>query len=543
MEHATEVDDPELVRAELARIIASPDFSASDRNRRFFVYVVEEALAGRGGRIKAYTVATTVFGRDEHFDAQLDSIVRIEAGRLRRALEHYYLTAGAQSPIRIDMPRGTYAPVFTYVDVSKTENHAPRASLARASFRKPVILVLDMVDESPTAFPFLASGLTRQIVVGLTRFSQLRVFGQQTVQSLGGAGDLSRIREELSVDFFVAGGLFLAKDRLHVDGLLIDAHSGCYLWAEAFDRPCDPSELLVIRDEIAGNVVRNLAQPWGAISTALASEAIGKQADDMTAFDAIVCFNEYAASFDPSLYPKARSALERALRIDPEFGEAWACLSRLQTEAIRFGFRIDGDPLPGVMLNRAIESARRAIGFCPRSSQSFLALGIAYWFKGDIEGSLAALSTAVTLNPNDTEALAELGFRNCLRKDWDQGVPQIVEAYDRNPALPSNYRVGLSLWHMTHGRMQVAHDEAMRMSAAGVLYRHFLIAVTSSALGRLEEVRDAINAMLEIDPSYASRIEEDLMVRNVHPDLIMMLADSVRAAGLKVLQRPAVGVD
>ena len=102
----------DAVRAELSRILASPHFDASERNRSFLTYVVEEALAGRTDRIKAYTIATEVFGRDAKFDPQLNSIVRIEAGRLRRSLERYYLTDGRTSHLRIDIPRGGYAPVF-----------------------------------------------------------------------------------------------------------------------------------------------------------------------------------------------------------------------------------------------------------------------------------------------------------------------------------------------------------------------------------------------------------------------------------------------
>ena len=76
------------IRAAVERIVDSPDFTASDRARNFLRYVVEEALSGRADRIKAFSVAIEVFGRDETFDAQNDPVVRIEAGRLRRALEH-----------------------------------------------------------------------------------------------------------------------------------------------------------------------------------------------------------------------------------------------------------------------------------------------------------------------------------------------------------------------------------------------------------------------------------------------------------------------
>ncbi|MFN7595172.1 MAG: hypothetical protein ACK5PT_00125, partial [Cereibacter sp.] len=84
MEPLTSLDE---IGAQMARVLSSKDFDASDRNRRFLEYVVQEAMAGRADRIKAYSIATTVFGRNEDFDPQQDAIVRIEAGRLRRSLD------------------------------------------------------------------------------------------------------------------------------------------------------------------------------------------------------------------------------------------------------------------------------------------------------------------------------------------------------------------------------------------------------------------------------------------------------------------------
>ena len=94
------------------RILSSPDFSASKRRKGFLRFVVEEALAGRAEIIKAYTIAVTVFGRSKDFDSQVDPIVSVEAGRLRRALAQYYLTAGINNPLRIEIPKGTYVPAF-----------------------------------------------------------------------------------------------------------------------------------------------------------------------------------------------------------------------------------------------------------------------------------------------------------------------------------------------------------------------------------------------------------------------------------------------
>ena len=78
--------------------------------------MVEEALAGRGEELTQAAIATQVFGRKDDFDALLDPIVRIQAGRLRRSLERYYLLAGKADPVRIGLPKGSYLPAFVAVD-------------------------------------------------------------------------------------------------------------------------------------------------------------------------------------------------------------------------------------------------------------------------------------------------------------------------------------------------------------------------------------------------------------------------------------------
>src|SRR5690349_3008027 len=75
----TDPVDAEAVREALGRILASANFLASERNKRFLSFVVEETLSGRSDRIKAYTIAVDVFNRDESFDAVADPLIRIEA--------------------------------------------------------------------------------------------------------------------------------------------------------------------------------------------------------------------------------------------------------------------------------------------------------------------------------------------------------------------------------------------------------------------------------------------------------------------------------
>ena len=117
----------EEVRAQLARIVASPDFDVPERSRGFLRYVVEETLAGRGERIKGYTVAVEVFGRDAAVDTNVDPVVRIEAGRLRRALERYYLMAGEAEPVLIRHPKGRLHPCLRPPRVRRPDPLSGRA--------------------------------------------------------------------------------------------------------------------------------------------------------------------------------------------------------------------------------------------------------------------------------------------------------------------------------------------------------------------------------------------------------------------------------
>lgn len=120
----------EEMRAELRRVIDSPDFPATPRNRAFLEYIVTRELAGEGESISAYAVATAVFARSELFNSLLDPIVRIEAGKLRRDLETYYLKSGRCNPLRLTVPRGAYRPRFIVPSADATSTPGPRAAFS-----------------------------------------------------------------------------------------------------------------------------------------------------------------------------------------------------------------------------------------------------------------------------------------------------------------------------------------------------------------------------------------------------------------------------
>src|SRR5690242_9775823 len=116
----------DAVRAELEAVLASPSFASPERLRRFLRYLVEKALAGEAGELKEYGIGLDVFDRDASYDPRVDSTVRVHAGKLRERLREYYLSGGKESAVRIDIPKGTYAPVFTFPEAPQVEDSRRR---------------------------------------------------------------------------------------------------------------------------------------------------------------------------------------------------------------------------------------------------------------------------------------------------------------------------------------------------------------------------------------------------------------------------------
>lgn len=105
--------DRMAVNAQLERILASPEINSAKRLGQFLRYVTEQVIDGQENTINQYSIGIEALNYPVDFDPQNNPMVRIHAGRLRRALTAYYSSQGVDDPIRIDIPKGRYVPVFT----------------------------------------------------------------------------------------------------------------------------------------------------------------------------------------------------------------------------------------------------------------------------------------------------------------------------------------------------------------------------------------------------------------------------------------------
>jgi len=104
--------DRDAVLRQLERILASPLFKHSKRYPLLFRFVVERALEGRSHQLKERTLGVEVFCRDPDYDTNLDPVVRIAAGEIRKRIAQYYHEPGHEHEMRIDLPCGSYVPEF-----------------------------------------------------------------------------------------------------------------------------------------------------------------------------------------------------------------------------------------------------------------------------------------------------------------------------------------------------------------------------------------------------------------------------------------------
>lgn len=281
--HLGSIVTHQQIRSQLAKINATEEFQRSKRSLRFLNYIVEETLAGRASRIKAYSVAISVLDRDDTFDPQTDPMVRIEASQLRRRLERYYLTQGAADPVVIDLPKGGYVPVFRLAEAAVPpeveSKHGSRpftgrvvsAALATALMTACIVIVAAILIFPPqrhsTAFRLQSSPTLR-----ILPFSAATPDERSAVVAAGLADEVTQVlTRHGAVDvlghapgaaMLLTGSVRSNAGVIRLTASLIDARMGTYIWTEAYDMPAD-DPVLAIQNALANDLGGRLVASAG----------------------------------------------------------------------------------------------------------------------------------------------------------------------------------------------------------------------------------------------------------------------------------------
>src|SRR5262249_27117312 len=279
---ATVDSEAEAVRRQLERVLASANFTRSERLSRFLRFVVEGHLEGRDNELKHSVIALEVFGNRD-YDPDQDSIVRTEAGRLRARLAEYYTREGARDPVIIELPKGGYVPVFRRLEGAE-EKTAPlrsrlRMAVALASLvvalavtgwwwvqRKtaPVaiaVLPLENLSHDP-ASDYFADGLTDELIRNLSVIEGLAVRSRTSSFAFKGKPrDVREVGKQLSADYILEGSVLRAGQRLRINVQFIRARDDFPAWSGKYDR--ESADVFAIQEEISQGIVNSLRLKLG----------------------------------------------------------------------------------------------------------------------------------------------------------------------------------------------------------------------------------------------------------------------------------------
>jgi len=336
--------DARLVRLCLERMLGAEEFDGAKRLQALLKYIVEEALAGRGDRLRGKTIAADVYGRKITDAPDGEPVVRVDASRLRRRLRQYYNSDGQNDAIKIEIPAGSYVPTFTAKPTpekppniglyQRHKRHAPLAlvCLVAIGLGSIVVVQYDAINDLRRIGPVPATAgpskveLERQAMFNKSPSSlQAYDFAQQAREMI--FPPIDPVGRQSALD--------LAKRSIAFDGDYFGGYAAAaqiLAFSVVVPGPDDKSRLLADAKAMADNAQNlNPNSAWVQSSIAWVSFVSGE-------FDKAVRISDLAIAMDP-LDPHVRDIhgmialfngdFERALAIVAEQDVDGLALSRL----------------------------------------------------------------------------------------------------------------------------------------------------------------------------------------------------------------------
>jgi adenylate cyclase len=366
---------------------------------------------------------------------------------------------------------------------------------------KPSLVVLPFENMSgDTEQEYFADGMVEDITTALSRIRSLFVIARNSAFIYKGrAVDVRQVGRELGVRYVVEGSVRKAGSRVRISGQLVEAATGMHLWADRFEG--NLQDVFDLQDRVADSVVAAIEPNLRAAEILRAQR---KPAENLQAYDLML-------RALPHLQLQARSRkslneaerlLRSALKVDPEYAPAMARLASCHWAMVAQNWVDRADPAVSEMVHLARAALARAADD-PEVLQ--LVGGVLATAGADLSGGIRLLERALSLNPNDADALVMAAWLRAYAGDIAGSLSYLERAGRLNPFnRPGQFYTVCSLAHFVARDYERVVEETERQMqehpnfAPTLRYR----AASLGLLGRLEEGRQVVQRLLTLAPDF-----------------------------------------
>jgi TolB-like protein len=368
------------------------------------------------------------------------------------------------------------------------------ASVERMAFPLPdrpsiAVVPFNNMSDDPGQ-EFFADGITEDLITDLSKISGLFVIARNSVFSYKGKSvKIRQVAEELGVRYVLEGSVRRAGNQMRINARLIDATTGGHLWAERYDG--DLTDVFALQDK----VTRKIVSAFAVTLSADESEAVAhRETNNLAAYDAFLQGWAHYVKDRPETFLKAIPYFEKAIKLDPNYGRAYAALAAIyyETRARRWYSRMGLD---------YVESFRLAYEYLDKAKGNPSALAHAVASRMRIDNNehdeaIAEAEQAIALDPNDPSALQQMAYTLIMSGQPGRAIDYVRRAMRFDPGSRPKYSwtLGLALLLLERFTEAIPELEAAAEKSPDETTLAPL-AATYGHLGRKEEASRVVEAM------------------------------------------------
>jgi len=526
----------ELVRKELNLILKFGEISNAPILSKFLQFITEKKLLGHEQEIKEYTIGVNGLGKPVDFNPQLDAYVRIHAGRLRQVMNRYYIGPGKDDEIVIDIPKGSYIPIFRLRDAKAgsvtlldepSENSKPTNGTNHAQdYAKPVLAVLPFHNlSSENSKDYFVAGIGEQLSTDLARFQNLTVISYYTTYQYDAAlKDLHEMKKTVAIDYVLTGSVRFSNDMVRLNVQLVLAATGEIIFTENYSRHLTPENIFEIQEEIVTEVLNMIADDNGIIIMHKAHASSFSKTENLSVQEAIYKYFDFISDFDFGKFPTAVSALEKAVVSEPNNALASALLAGLYTDSYLTKIEKDAQ-----LLKKATDLAQLAVGSDPQCQHAQKVLAWVLLLANKKENSIEAIERCIKLNPKASNIISAMALAYVCNGEYTQAFRWLLETIHLNPIVPGNAKFSFAIYYF-HSK---DYAESLKwLDRLAPLETPFLLLFRLSLLGKMNLLKPTIisKEVLDLKPQAANIIGRMIL----DPELKTEIINGLEVAGLTV---------